>query len=268
MVRDDFSANTIRSSLRTKFMGRQVFFYETLPTTMEVADEKAREGAPEGTAVVADHQTAGRGRFGRSWLSPKGGTIAVSIILRPRLEELPKLNMVASLGIARSIERCCGLAPRIKWPNDVLVGRKKVSGILITSAFQRDRLEYATAGIGINVNIGNRILSQISPPATSLYAELGHTVSRLQVFRSLMEELEALYLSVRAGESLLHLWEPYVATLGQHVQVQWRREDVEGYMERGYAESVDEEGRLLLRLPDGTLKTLVAGEVTLQSEQP
>ena len=265
MVHDDFSADSIKAGLRTRFMGRQVYFYDTLPSTMDVADEKAREGAPEGTVVLANHQSAGRGRFGRTWITPKSSNIAVSIILRPRIEEASRLSIAASLAVIRSIERPCGLSPCMKWPNDVVIKGKKVCGILITSSVRGNGLECVNMGIGINVNLGQEVLSQISPPATSLSAELGRPVSRLLVFSNLMEELEALYLSLRRGDSLLSQLEPYIETLGQQVQVQWRREDREGYVERGYAESVDEEGRLLLRLPDGTLKTLVAGEVTLHS---
>ncbi len=268
MGHEDFGADSVKAGLSTRFMGRRVYFYETLPTTMDVADAKAREGAPEGTVVLADEQTAGRGRFGRSWVTPKGSTIAVSIILRPKIQEAAKLGMMVTLGVVRSLERSYGLSPRIKWPNDVLINGKKVCGILLTSSLQGDRPEYVNAGIGINANLGREVLSHISPPATSLSDELGHPVSRLRVFTTLMEELEELYLSIRRGASLLPQWEPYIVTLGQQVQVQWRREDREGYVERGYAESVDEEGRLLLRLPGGTLKRLVAGEVTLHSQGP
>ncbi len=267
MGHEDFGADSIKASLSTRFMGRRVYFYETLPTTMDVADAKAREGAPEGTVVVAERQTSGRGRFGRSWVSPKGN-LYLSVVLRPTREVLPQLPVLSGVAVARAIRKTTRLEPRIKWPNDVLINGKKVCGILLTSSLQGDRPEYVNAGIGINANLGREVLSHISPPATSLSDELGHPVSRLRVFTTLMEELEELYLSVRRGDSLLPQWEPYIVTLGQQVQVQWRREDLEGYVERGYAESVDEEGRLLLRLPGGTLKRLVAGEVTLHSQGP
>ena len=267
MAGDGFSGDAIKANLNTQIMGRELYFFESLPTTMGVADAKAKEGAPEGTVIVADYQTAGRGRFGRAWLTPKGATIAVSIILRPMPDQLPRINMIASLGVVRSIEHCCDLTPRIKWPNDVLIEGQKVSGILLTSSFQGDRLEHVNMGIGINVNLDREIVSEISPPATSLSVETGHAVSRLQLFCTLMEELESLYLAMRQGDDLLVQWVPYVATVGQQVQVKWRREDLKGYVERGYAESVDEEGRLVLLLSDGSRKTLVAGEVTLHGDR-
>jgi len=266
LVTDDYSAETIQSGLNTRLIGRAIHFFDSLPTTMDVADRLANEGAPEGTAVVANHQTAGRGRFGRTWVTPKGTNIAISLILRPRLEELPRLNMAASLGIVRTIEKCCGLSPSIKWPNDVQLSGKKVSGILITNTYHGDSLGHVNIGIGINVNVDPETLSKIAPPATSLMVETNGHVSRSRVFQTLMEEMERLYDCVRAGGSLLSVWQPYVATIGQQIQVHWRREDMEGWVEQGLAESVDEEGRLNLRLADGTLKTLVAGEVTLHSD--
>ena len=268
MANDDFSAEAIKSNLKTQFMGRELHFYDTLPTTMDVADEKAKEDAPDGAVVIADHQTAGRGRFDRTWITPKGGTIAVSVILRPSTEEVSKLHMVVTLAVVRSIERSCGLSPRIKWPNDVLIEGKKVSGILLLNRFRGDKLDYVSVGIGINVCIEQDILSQISPPATSLSLEMGRPVSRLTVFCALMEELESHYLSQRRGDNFLDQWKSYVVTLGQDVQIMWRRDDLLGHFENGFAQSVDEEGSLLLRLPDGTLKTLVAGEVTLHSDEP
>ena len=267
MPHGHFSADVIKANLGTRFMGQELHFYNTLPTTMDMADEKANAGTPEGTVVIADHQTAGRGRFDRTWITPKGDTIAVSVILRPTAKEVSKLHMAAALAVVRSIERSCGLSPRIKWPNDVLIDGKKVSGILLASSFLGDRLSYVNVGIGINVNIEQDIVSQISPPATSLSLEVGKPVSRLAVFCALMEELESHYLSLRRSYNILDQWKHYVVTLGQDVQIMWRREDLQGYVERGFAESVNEEGSLLLRLSDGTLKTLVAGEVTLHSSE-
>ena len=268
METDKFSAESIENGLSTRFVGRELYFFDSLPTTMVVADSKANEGAPDGAAVVADHQTAGRGRFDRTWITARGASIAVSIILRPRAEELPKMHMIASLAVAQSIEEACGLSPRIKWPNDVLIGGKKVSGILLTSTFQGDKLGHANMGIGINVNLDRRTLEEITPPATSLSAELGCPVSRLKVFCALMSALEDLYLLMREGGDILAKWKPYLVTLGQQVRVQWRREDLAGYVEEGYAEDVDQDGRLVLRLADGSTKTLSSGEVTLHSQGP
>ena len=165
---EPFTADSISRNLSTSFMGRELFFYESLPTTMDVADMKAVAGAPEGTAIVADDQTAGRGRFDREWVAEKGATIAVSVILRPPPPVTPRLHIVCSLAVARAIEAVTGLEPRIKWPNDVLLNGRKTSGILLTSSRDRNGKPYVNAGIGINVNQTSDALSQISPPATGL----------------------------------------------------------------------------------------------------
>ena len=246
-------------------MGRELFFYESLPTTMDVADMKAVAGAPEGTAIVADDQTAGRGRFDREWVAEKGATIAVSVILRPPPPVTPRLHIVCSLAVARAIEAAADLKPRIKWPNDVLLDGRKASGILLTSSRDRNGKPYVNTGIGINVNQTPDALSQISPPATGLRAQLGRSVSRVNVLCALLLHLEKLYLEALSGTGLLDVWRSYLVTLGQHVRVQWRREDMAGFVEEGLAEDVDEFGRLLLRTSDGELKTLASGEVTLHT---
>ena len=260
---EPFTPDSISRSLSTSFVGRELFFYDALPTTMDVADMKAAAGAPDGAAVVADDQTAGRGRFDREWVAEKGAAIAVSIILRPPPPVSARLHMVCSLAVARAIETAAGLEPRIKWPNDVLLDGRKTSGILLTSNRDRNGKAYVNAGIGINVNQTPESLAQISPPATGLRARLGRPVARVQVFCALLFHLEKLYLEALSGSDLLDLWRSRLVTLGRHVRVQWRREDRLGFVEEGLAEDVDEFGRLLLRTGNGELKTLASGEVTL-----
>lgn len=262
---EPFTLDSIKRSLATSFMGRDLFFYDTLPTTMDVADMKAVAGASEGAVVLADDQTAGRGRFNREWVAEKNATIALSVILRPPPPVSARLHIVCSLAVARAIENVTGLNPRIKWPNDVLLDGKKTSGILLTSSRDRDGRPYVNAGIGINVNQSARSLAEISPPATGLRAELGQPVSRVRVFCALLHHLEKLYLETLSGSDLLDLWRSCLITLGRRVRVQWRREDLLGFVEEGLAEDIDEYGRLLLRTDDGRLKTLASGEVTLHA---
>ena len=260
---EPFTAESIRLNLNTSFMGRDLLFYDTLPTTMDVADMKAMSGAAEGTVVLADDQTAGRGRFDREWIVEKGAAIAVSIILRPPPPVSARLHIVSSLAVARAIETATDLKPAIKWPNDVLLDGKKTSGILLTSNRGRDGKAYVNAGIGINVNQAPESLAGITPPATSLRVQAGQPVSRLEVFCALLHHIEKLYLEALSGSDLLDLWRSYLVTLGQNVRVQWRREDMLGFVEEGRAEDIDEFGRLLLRTTEGELKTLASGEVTL-----
>ncbi len=262
---EPFTKESIRRNLSTAFMGRDLFFYDTLPTTMDVADMKAVAGASEGVVVIADDQTAGRGRFDREWVAERNATIAVSVVLRPPPPVSSRLHIVCSLAVARAIESATGLGPAIKWPNDVLLGGKKTSGILLTSNRDRDGRPYVNAGIGINVNQTPDSLATITPPATSLRVGSSQPVSRTKVFCALLHHLEKLYLEALSGADLLDVWRSYLVTLGQQVRVQWRREDMLGFVEEGRAEDVDEFGRLLLRTDAGDIKTLVSGEVTLHN---
>jgi len=255
---DALSHALITRNLKTQFVGRRVIYHPTLTSTMEVARQEAKQGAAEGTIVVADQQTAGRGRLQRAWLSPSGN-IALSVILRPTLTCLPSLTMLASLAVAHSIEVVTALKPRLKWPNDVLISGKKVCGILIESNVQADRVDYAIIGIGINVNLRLDDYPEISSIATSLSHELKKEVSRLSLIRHLLVEMERFYLAISAGQSIYEEWRDNLATLGKKVSV--KSGDA---VQEGIAESVTIDGSLLLRRSDGTLNKILAGDVTLQ----
>ncbi len=225
---------------------------------MDEARRQAQEGASEGTVIVAEEQTAGRGRIKRAWLSPRG-SIALSIILYPEVSYLSSLIMVASLGAVHAVEKVTGLKAQIKWPNDVLINNKKVCGILIESEVKGKRVGYAILGIGINVNIKLSDFPEIQPLATSLSHELGRKVSRLEVLRCLLAEIERLYLALPSGDSVYREWRDNLVTLGKKVQVRSEETTYEGI-----AESVASDGSLLLRQPDGSLTKVVAGDVTLR----
>jgi BirA family biotin operon repressor/biotin-[acetyl-CoA-carboxylase] ligase len=258
MVEDSLSAAAITDGLATRFIGQEVSCYPSLPSTNDVAKQKARQGAKEGTVIVAEEQTAGRGRIKRRWLSPRG-SIALSMILYPPLAYLPSLIMVASLAVARSIEQVTNLKAKIKWPNDVLVNDKKICGILVESDVRGNKVDYAVIGIGLNVNLKLSEFPQIAPMATSLSRELGREVSRREVIRSLLAEAEKLYLALAAGDSVFKEWRDNLVTLGQKVRV-----SSGAVTYRGIAESVAPDGSLLLRQPDGSLLKIVAGDVTLR----
>ena len=258
MPQDNISAEAITRDLGTRLIGREVLYYPTLSSTMTVAGEQARKGAAEGTVVLAEEQTAGRGRMNRAWLAP-GGNIALSLILYPDLSSLPSLIMVASLAVVGGIAAATGLKPRIKWPNDVLINGKKVCGILIENSLQGEAVNYTIIGIGINVNLRPADFPEIQPMATSLADELGREVSRLEVVRSLLVEMDRLYLSVVSGGSVYELWRDNMITLGRQVRV------TEGEtLYQGVAESVAPDGSLLLRGGDGKLTRIVVGDVTLR----
>jgi BirA family biotin operon repressor/biotin-[acetyl-CoA-carboxylase] ligase len=258
MIKDSLSAAAITDGLATRFIGQEVIFYPALPSTNDAARQKAREGAKEGTVVIAGEQTAGRGRIKRRWLSPPG-SVALSVVLYPPLDYLPSLIMVASLAVAESIEEVTGLRTQLKWPNDVLINDKKVCGILVESEVRGKRVDYAVIGIGLNVNVRMAELADIALLATSLSDELGREVSRRDIVQSLLAHAERLYLSLEKGDEVFKQWRDRLVTLGREVRVSSGEA-----VHEGVAESVAADGSLLLRRPDGSLLKIVAGDVTLR----
>jgi BirA family biotin operon repressor/biotin-[acetyl-CoA-carboxylase] ligase len=258
-MKESLSPAAITNNLGTRFIGQRVFYHPSLPSTMDEAKRQAQQGAMEGTVIIAGEQTAGRGRIKRGWLSPPG-SIALSIILYPKLAYLSSLIMVASLGVAHCIEKVTGLKAEIKWPNDVLINGKKVCGILIESEVKGKRADCAIIGIGINVNLKPADFSEVLPLATSLSHELGKDIPRLDLVRCLLAEIESLYLALPSGEAVYRQWRDKLVTLGKKVRLSSEETTLEGI-----AESVASDGSLRLRQSDGSLTKVVAGDVTLLS---
>jgi len=252
---DSFSPSSITDGLGTRFIGQRVIYFRRLTSTNEVAKREAQRGAAEGTVIITEEQTAGRGRMRRSWFSPMG-SVALSIILYPDAAYLPSLVMLASLAVVHCIKVVAGLESGIKWPNDVVINGRKVCGILIESSVRGDTVDHAVIGIGINVNLKLSDLPEITQAATSLSDELGRNVSRLDVARCLLTEAERLYLALRAGGSIYEQWRDNLVTLGKQVRVTWGETVYEGT-----AESAASDGSLLLRQPDGSLIKVIAGDV-------
>jgi len=257
MVEDSLSPASITDKLETRFIGQRVIYHPRVTSTNELAKQEAQRGAVDGAVVIADEQTAGKGRLKRVWLSPKG-SLALSIILYPGVVYLPSLIMVASLAVAHSIEAVTGLKPQLKWPNDVLVNGRKVSGILIENNVQGSIVNYAIIGIGVNVNLKLSDFPEILSAATSLSDELGRDVLRLDLIRCLLVEVEKLYLVLLTGGSIYQEWRDSLVNLGRRVHIKSGEVDC-----KGIAESVASDGSLLLRHPDGSLTKIVAGDVTL-----
>ncbi len=238
-------------------MGRHLHYYHELPTTMETARELARKGAAEGTVVIAGTQTAGKGRIGRTWISPEG-SLAMSVILKPSLKNLPQLVMIASIAVVRAINQFTGLESHIKWPNDVLIKGKKVCGILIENEVKGGSLNFAVIGIGINVNFKPLDFPEIADIATSLSHEAGTEISKVELTSILLFELERLYLDAQAGVPLHREWQQNMETPGKRIKVNTGKT-----VEQGKAETITENGNLLLRHDDGSLTEIVAGDVTV-----
>jgi BirA family biotin operon repressor/biotin-[acetyl-CoA-carboxylase] ligase len=224
---------------------------------MDTAQEKARQGAEEGTVVIADEQTGGRGRLKRSWISPKGN-IALSVILQPDTTILPYLIMIASLAVARSIESVAGQKTQIKWPNDVIIDGKKVCGILIDNEMKRNKVDFSIVGIGINVNLNVADYAGITDTATTLKATPDDDL-RVRLVRQLLTEFEKFYLQLPDVKSIYEAWRNRLVTLGNRVKATWCKQVIEGA-----AEDVDERGALLVRDAHGDLIKVVAGDVTLR----
>jgi BirA family biotin operon repressor/biotin-[acetyl-CoA-carboxylase] ligase len=259
MRQDDLSPSALSRELKTKTIGCNILYHPKVSSTMDIAKQAAKDGATEGTVVIADHQTAGRGRLNREWLAPPHSSLLLSIILHPEPETLNRLTMVACLAVARSIEKVTGLKPAIKWPNDVLIGGRKVSGILSEADISGDSVSYAIMGIALNVNLDVTAIPEIAETATSLRMELGREVPRQKVLVALLNESDLLYAALRSGEPIHQQWRERLETLGRRVTVRCGDE-----VQQGYAEDVDEDGNLLLRHNDGSLSTLAAGDVTLR----
>jgi BirA family biotin operon repressor/biotin-[acetyl-CoA-carboxylase] ligase len=219
----------------------------------------ARRGALEGVVVVADEQTAGRGRRGRLWLANPRQSLLCSLVLRPRLspQNAPLLTMLTAVALVRSI-RGMGLAAAIKWPNDVMIAGRKVGGILIETEIVGDRLVYAIAGIGVNVNTPADDLAALSPQATSLAVQAGCRLSRWRLLRLLLAELAVRYTAMAQdnGQALYAEWRDLLETLGREVEVNLGERPI-----RGRAEDVDEGGALLVRLGDGRTVRVTFGDV-------
>ena len=261
----EWTAARIRNALETTLVGHPVHYHATIGSTMSEACRLAEVGAPEGTMVIADEQTAGRGRLQRTWWAPVGSSLLFSLIFRPPLfpYEAQRLTMVCSLAVCDAIQDVSGVRAQVKWPNDVLVDGRKVCGILTELGVLGTELDYAIVGIGINVNVHMSSAPSLWAPATSLLQEVGHRVSRLGLLVALLSGIERRYFELRKGHSFHAEWADRMATLGHPVQV---FDGEQPY--RGLATGVDQDGALLLRLESGETRRFLAGDVTMRAAPP
>ena len=256
----ELNIEAVRRALAGRTIGCRILHYPSLDSTMNEAARLAGAGCHEGLVVVADEQTAGRGRFARSWISGPGESLLLSIVLRPTAEQLPQANMAATLAVAGTVDSRVDGHVTIKWPNDVRIGGRKIAGILIETDSQADRLAYAVVGIGLNISIDTAAHPEIAATATSLAGEAEAPVERTGVLTDLLRCFDDLYARVSSGASLTDEWSSRLDTLGLDVRLRRGAEVLEGV-----ARKVDDKGNLLLERPDGTTITVVGGEVTLQS---
>lgn len=261
MTVETLSALAVKRNLGTSVIGCRVRCYQAVASTMDTARRLAERGAPEGTVVLAERQTRGRGRFNREWVSPPGQNLSLSIVLRPAVERLPRLNMAASVAMVDAIHESTGLAASVKWPNDVRVNGRKAAGVLIEARAGEGGDGYAILGVGLNVN--HDPTPSLPPPAeaTSLAAALGRPVERLAVLRAFLRSLDALYAPNADGDRLFERWRAVLDILGQRVRVAWGGDG--RAVAEGVAVDVERNGDLVLRRDDGSVVSLNAGEVTV-----
>lgn len=258
-----YNKRELEQGLKTKTMGQSIYFYEETDTTNNRARELALEGAPEGTLVVAEKQTAGRGRRGKVWESPLGTGIWMSLVLRPQIMPAGAsvLTLLCGLATAEAIEVETGLSVGIKWPNDILINGKKAVGILTEMDCEMSQVHFVIPGIGINVNTTS-FPPEIADIATSLYLECGKTVSRRRLVHKVLERLEEHYETfLRTGSftAMLEDYRKHCITLGKEVHVMGR--------EPFFAEALDitPEGELLVRRADnGKEEVVFSGEVSIR----
>ena len=256
---ESLDIDQVRNSLAGSLVGRRIHYHRLISSTMDAARELAREGEPEGAVVIAEEQNKGRGRFNRVWVSPPGLNLYFTVLLRPEPAQLPYMNMAAALAVFDTAAAFAGLKPAVKWPNDVRINGRKLSGILVETEFEGDSLSHALVGIGVNINLDVSQHPEIADTATSLRSEAGREFDRSAALRSVLENLDRWYARVASGQSLTQDWAATLETLGKRVELRWREQVI-----AGLAESVDDQGNLTLLQPDGERVTVVAGEVTSQ----
>jgi BirA family transcriptional regulator, biotin operon repressor / biotin---[acetyl-CoA-carboxylase] ligase len=262
---DLLHADDLLSQLpRSQKIGRDIRVFQETTSTSDIVEKLARDGVDEGVVVFAEAQTKGRGRLGRKWVSPAGKGLWFSILLRPRirLQEATQLTIASCVALRRAIQAETELPATIKWPNDILVRGKKVAGILTELRAELDRVAYAMVGIGVDVNLNaNDFSTELKKTATSLKLESAGPVPRAQLAVRVLSELDADYARVRDGEfeRVADEWEKHCATIGLEVTIRMADRQV-----RGRAESLAEDGSLLVRTEHGHLESVIGGDVTVE----
>ncbi|MGN6554118.1 MAG: biotin--[acetyl-CoA-carboxylase] ligase [Verrucomicrobiota bacterium] len=249
---------------KTRVVGRDIRVFEETTSTNDIVEKLARDGVKEGAVVFADSQTKGRGRLGRKWMSPARKGLWFSVLLRPDLrpQQATQLTVAAATALARAIQSETGVKPEIKWPNDILIGGRKVAGILTELNAELDSVKYLILGIGVDVNLSaEEFPPELRSIATSLRAASGKLLSRSGLAVAILQELDKDYARINAGDfaALADEWEAKCTTIGQNVVIRIGDREI-----RGRAESLSEEGALQVRTEHGHLEPIIGGDVSLE----
>jgi len=253
----------VQRVLFTKYIGKEIYYFPELKSTNIMAKEKALHKAErinEGTLIIAERQSAGKGRLGREWFSPAGG-IWLSIILYPQLPPsyIPRITLMTAVAVVKAIKICTQIESQIKWPNDILINEKKVCGILTEMSAELDIINWVVVGIGINVNIDHREFPEdIQENTISLKEVSDKEILRVRMVQIFLQEFERYYESLKRREfsSILKEWKLYSHTLGRKIRV-----DMGERIVTGEAVNINEEGALIFKKEDGELIKIISGTI-------
>lgn len=249
--------------IRKAKIAQNIFFISETDSTNDIASAYAQSGCPEGTVIIADRQLKGRGRLGRKWFSPPGKNIYMSIVLRPEVppQHSTIITIMASVAVAIAAMQISRINARIKWPNDIMVSGKKLAGILSEIRIENNKILYVVIGVGININTApDEMPDEIKKTSTSLYMETAETINRASAAMFILEEMNKWYnqLNNSGNAPIIRRWTKLSTTIGKTIRVASG-----AHVFEGTAEAIDNDGFLLMRLIDGSLKKISSGDVTV-----
>jgi BirA family biotin operon repressor/biotin-[acetyl-CoA-carboxylase] ligase len=254
---DRLFASEVTRELNTKFIGKKVYYFDSVSSTMDAALQLGIKGSTEGTIILAETQTKGRGRLGRNWFSPKYKGIYLSLILRPKIlpNQTPLLTLMAAVSICEAIKEKTGLNCQIKWPNDILIHHKKLGGILTELNAETDVSRFIVIGMGLNVNNEKKT---IPVGATSLKEQKEKDLNRLDLLQEILRKIEANYLTFqkKGSQAIIEAWREWSISLGRRVRVNCQKQHIEGE-----ALDIDIDGGLLIRNDSGLIQKVMSGDV-------
>ena len=256
----------ITMGLKTTIIGRQIFFYPTIGSTNSQAKVIAGRGIHDGSLVITDSQTEGQGRLKRQWVSPPKKNLLFSVVFYPLVapSKVFQMTLFASLAVCKSLNTLFKIKAGIKWPNDVYVNHRKICGVLTEVSLDQKRVKWIVVGIGLNVNADPSLEPELGSLATSVKREAGRVQKRLPILKRILEEMDLLYKCFLSGETkrIRDEWLSYSIILGKKITI-----FSDGLQETGIAETIDEDGALILLTPDGKRKKIVAGDVSLRIQE-
>ena len=262
---DALYPNEIKGLMNTKLIGKEIIFLESVDSTNSYAKKMGEEEFQEGTLVIAEEQTAGRGRLGREWISPKGKGIWMTIMLKPDIkpEQAAQITLIAAFAVVLGIKNICNIDAMIKWPNDVVVSGKKLCGILTEMGAEIDRINYLIVGIGINANIDEMDFANSGLDiATSLKIQKDEDIDRKILISDIIKNFEKLYIDFIERGSIEYIIKDYKkvsATLGKEIRILAKGEEW-----NGIALDINSHGHLMVKMDDGKIKEISSGEVSVR----